>query len=206
MTRDFCPICNGGSFVDFGGRPKAQCVDCKSLERHRMLALYLLSRPTGGETTLCMVKQGKGAPPFFKALADYLTVSVLDAGDLENDLDRADGGYDIVYHSHILNGAFSEGEDYLDVVGRLDALVKPGGAQVFSPGPMSGLARMQTAIFDARDDMEYYADVLAQDAATPYRFSPVAAFGSGVHSQCNLRTDPRQAMNGNDLIVMSKAR
>ena len=36
-----CPICDGNSFDSFRGRSHAQCDSCKSLERHRLIWLFV---------------------------------------------------------------------------------------------------------------------------------------------------------------------
>jgi hypothetical protein len=59
-----CPICGGGELVEFAGRPRARCVDCDALERHRALALQMreLLREGDGRQAL---EAGPASPRVF---------------------------------------------------------------------------------------------------------------------------------------------
>jgi len=43
QSEDLCPICGGKEFEEFRGRPRSNCVKCKSKERHRLMAMVLRS-------------------------------------------------------------------------------------------------------------------------------------------------------------------
>ena len=129
-----CPVCESGfdRFLDFHGRPGAQCPKCRTLERHRLLALFL-ARETdlfdGRPRRLLHV-----APEWYMAkhLARIPGVDYL-SGDLASphamvkldvtDLEFADGSFDVVMCSHVLEHV----DDSDRAMRELFRVMKPGG-------------------------------------------------------------------------------
>lgn len=109
-----CTCCNRSfpAFLDFGvvPRPNAQCPGCGSLERHRLLWLYLRSR-TNIFTDPLRVLHVAPEPVFQKALQGLANLRYVSA-DLHSphamvamDMTRApiaDGSFDAVLCSHVL--------------------------------------------------------------------------------------------------------
>lgn len=113
-----CPICDQGAdrFLPFGAgavtRADALCAGCGSLERHRLVWLYLLNETDlfSGTRRRRMLhvapepvleRRLRGEP-----LLDYLSAD-LDAGVAQEQMDitdirHPDGSFDVIYCSHVL--------------------------------------------------------------------------------------------------------
>lgn len=109
-----CPICRTSAqrFLPFGlaRRPNAQCPGCGSVERHRMLWLYLLrhTRLLGGRHRVLHIAPEPCLEPILRALPglDYRSLDRFSPfADLRADLADlpfAGGGFDLVLCSHVL--------------------------------------------------------------------------------------------------------
>jgi SAM-dependent methyltransferase len=111
----FCPVCERAwrRFKPFGDPPRAdaQCPHCGSLERHRLLSLFLRQRTDlfdGRPRKMLHVAPEPCLEPVFEAAlgSGYFTADLLDPRarlrmDVEA-IDLPDGTFDIVYCSHVL--------------------------------------------------------------------------------------------------------
>jgi SAM-dependent methyltransferase len=111
---DKCPICGTAAeaFLPFGldSRPGAQCPSCGSVERHRIMWLYLEGRTdflTRRQRVLHLAPEPCMEPRFRRQhRAGYVTLDRFNAFvDVEADLKAlpfADGRFDVVLASHVL--------------------------------------------------------------------------------------------------------
>lgn len=108
-----CTICDyQGNFEPFGGyyiRPDAKCRNCGSLERHRLLRLFLDAEPDlFSESAACLhIAPELCVRRFLEPKAKrYETADLFDEDVDHNwnieDIDCADNGYDVVVCSHVL--------------------------------------------------------------------------------------------------------
>ncbi|WP_205214872.1 class I SAM-dependent methyltransferase [Altererythrobacter sp. ZODW24] len=111
----YCPMCDKHSarFLDFGVPPRSEvmCPHCSSLERHRLLWLFLKERTdiftrTGGKM-LHVAPEECLRDHFAKQFAgDYLTadflVSNVDVKMDIQDIQFPDETFDVIYCSHVL--------------------------------------------------------------------------------------------------------
>jgi SAM-dependent methyltransferase len=133
--RFVCPICEtaADAFLPFGlaQRPDAQCPSCGSIERHRMLWLYLrdftdhLERP-------CRVLHTAPEPALAARLRrihgrGYVAVDRFDpAADVAADLKAlpfSDGAFDLVLSSHVLEHVAHD----RPAIAELARVLTPGG-------------------------------------------------------------------------------
>jgi SAM-dependent methyltransferase len=109
----YCPCCQheASVFGSFGvkPRPRAKCPSCGSLERHRLLWLFLASRPEllqGGPRLLHIAPEPVMAK-LFQAVEDvhYISADLSSASDVRLDvtaLPFADGSLDAIVCNHVL--------------------------------------------------------------------------------------------------------
>lgn len=139
-----CPICAGGTFVSYNGRAGAQCIDCKSLERTRLLWLVLEHAGVikSGAKVLHIAPEAALMPALAERLGEgYQPVDIdpaLYPGakpavkklDLCADLaDIAEGTFDVIIHNHVLEHVACGVED---VLSELTRVLAPGGSQFLS--------------------------------------------------------------------------
>lgn len=114
-TGRYCPVCNRSSdrFASFGrpARKDAQCVQCDSLERHRLVWLFFLNRTDlfrGARCSMLHVAPESCLEPRLRQRLgpDYLTADLLDpAAEIRMDVTRIgfpDRHFDVIYCSHVL--------------------------------------------------------------------------------------------------------
>lgn len=110
-----CNICGNEVFLDMGPRQKVRCQKCGSLERTRLLWLYLQDLRIGRDTKILHIAPERG---IYKALADrvskenYITADIDPQGypfahncvkiDLCDLNDEPSFKYDLIIHSHVL--------------------------------------------------------------------------------------------------------
>ena len=110
----FCPCCQRESreFAPFGvtRRPRARCPKCGSLERHRLLWLFLTSRPhlLEGTQRLLHIAPEPVMAGLFKSVPGihYISADLMAATDIRLDITAlpfADGSLDAVVCSHVLD-------------------------------------------------------------------------------------------------------
>lgn len=130
-----CPICGlrAGQFLRFGlaGRRNAQCPHCGSVERHRMLWLYLKGHTDllrGRHTVLhtapeaCFESRLRALPNLrYRSVDRYNPAADINA-DL-TDLPFADGAFDVLLSSHVLEHI----RDDRAAMAELARAVRPGG-------------------------------------------------------------------------------
>jgi len=114
LTKVQCNLCGSLSFRDFGGRPRAQCTACGSLERTRFLWLYLRRIVEPGHKVLHFAPE-KG---LYQQLKKRLRVGEYTVADIDPsryswadevtkmDMTKLDDlksrAFDFVIHSHVL--------------------------------------------------------------------------------------------------------
>ena len=113
-----CPLCGTRArrFLPFGGgnvvRPNARCAHCDSLERHRLIWLYLrnetdLFSPTGRKRMLHVAPEPVLRERLIgEPLIDYLSADLEPgAADVQMDITAIDfpaDSFDVIYCSHVL--------------------------------------------------------------------------------------------------------
>jgi len=112
--KSFCPICGKASyFAPFGtpSREKAQCVFCKSLERHRLLWLFLKERTSLFDKTnkkmLHVAAEACFADRFKEMLGEnYLTADLSNPSAMVKmditDIRYPDESFDVIMCNHVL--------------------------------------------------------------------------------------------------------
>lgn len=135
-----CPICdkNFRTFLPYGlnNRENAQCVNCESLERHRLVWLYLAKETNlfNGRYKVLHVGPEKSLWDKFKDLQDidYTAIDKFaegyeyDKGVLNKDitnLDLPDNTYDVIIANHVLEHII----DDATAMKELYRVLKPGG-------------------------------------------------------------------------------
>lgn len=154
-TERICPLCESPRFKDFRGRQGVRCADCASLPRTRatwlVLRDYLRLRPGARVAHFApeapLAKKlhalcGDGYEPYDFDPARYQSVIPfcrIRRCDLCADLPGFTlGGYDAVIHNHVIEHLPC---NYTVVLQRLQALLKPGGAQIFSVPVLAGYSK-----------------------------------------------------------------
>ena len=110
-----CPICehSSGGFLPFGvlARPNAECPWCGSLERHRLLWMFLQHRTDlfDGRTRsmLHVAPEAVLEAHFRERIGEgYLTADLFDPRAMVRmditDIERPDDSFDVIYCSHVL--------------------------------------------------------------------------------------------------------
>jgi SAM-dependent methyltransferase len=109
----YCPCCQRESseFKSFGvkPRPRAKCPSCGSLERHRLLWLFLASRPAllHGTRRLLHIAPEPIMAGLFKSVSgiQYISADLMAETDVTLDITKlpfADGTLDAVVCNHVL--------------------------------------------------------------------------------------------------------
>jgi SAM-dependent methyltransferase len=127
-----CPLCGFiGYFKAFGSPPRwdAQCPSCRSLERHRQLALLLDNTPsilTSGATLLHFAPEVCITTLLKKSDIQYTSADLARADvDVKlniEDIDISDEQYDIIVCSHVLEHVNDK-----DALSELRRIIKPDG-------------------------------------------------------------------------------
>jgi SAM-dependent methyltransferase len=129
-----CPVCGGSfdTFLPFHGREGAQCPRCRTMERHRLLALFLARETdlfSGSPKRLLHVAPEWFMQKYLKEVPgiDYLSGDIasphamvrLDVTDLEFE----DDSFDVVMCSHVLEHV----DDSDQAMRELFRVMRPGG-------------------------------------------------------------------------------
>ena len=109
----FCPVCGKSSqrFRQYGTVPNAQCAHCGSLERHRLLWIYLTTKTNLFEGTVKRMLHVAPEPCFEPRLKhrlgdSYLTADISDPRAMLKmdimDIKYPHGFFDVIYCCHVL--------------------------------------------------------------------------------------------------------
>ncbi len=142
--RFYCPVC-GGRFrrmLIFGvkPRPDAQCPSCFSLERHRLMWLYLQNRTDFFTRRLRLLHVAPEAvfARIFKTMPnlDYVSADLFSSDAMVKmdimDIHEPDNSYDVILCSHVLEHV----ADDRKAMKELFRVLKPGGWAILQV-PMS---------------------------------------------------------------------
>lgn len=144
MMNSECPICESKTFKDFNGRINAQCSNCKSLERSRLMWMILLKthslspkiRILHIAPEICMlekfaIKYGDRYHPCDIDTTKYNNkFSNVFHIDLCRDASIMPTGiFDLIIHNHVLEHLPC---DITPVITDLNRILAPGGMHLFS--------------------------------------------------------------------------
>jgi SAM-dependent methyltransferase len=130
-----CPICghSAAHFLPFGlaGRPRAQCPTCGSIERHRLIWLYLRERSDffRGRHRILHTAPEPCLESRFRAIHGrrYVSVDAFNpSADVQADITRLpfpDAHFDVILSSHVLEHVADDGA----AMGELARVLKPSG-------------------------------------------------------------------------------
>ena len=129
-----CPICgwSGKEFLPFGviTRKNAQCPNCKSLERHRLYFLYLLTKiDTNKNIKVCHFAPEKSIGQLFQMFKniEYISCDIRPGAAMQvQDITKTtfeDNTFDIIFCSHVLEHI----EDDKKAMRELFRILKPNG-------------------------------------------------------------------------------
>jgi len=153
-----CPICGvaAAKFLDYNGRKRSRCPQCRSLERHRAvfkvfgeLKLFARFKP---RTALLLVSMD---PPYYEKLKRYFAVTVLTKEKDQKDTVYGDickppfkaGRFAIVVQVHTMEHV----EDDCKATREIYQLMQPGGIYI-SNVPCGG---SKTVEFGAADPAQH---------------------------------------------------
>lgn len=158
-----CPICGSTEFRDFRGRSNAQCAECRSLERGRLVWMVLQrdGAPRAGMRVLHVAPEPALMERFSSICgAEYCpcdveprlyrnkAVSVASFDMCRDPFRLPKEFFDLIVHNHVLEHVRC---DVSAVVQALNSLLKPGGCHVF------------TVPFRGRTTREDLSDALSDD-------------------------------------------
>ena len=126
-----CPICGHlGGFSAYGDPPRydAECPECHSLERHRLLCLALRERRLDADLKILHFAAEKAVARLLPQ-SDYVSADLQPGrGDVVLNIeaiDRPDASYDLVVASHVL-----EHVDDRRALSELRRILRPGGTLI----------------------------------------------------------------------------
>ncbi|SHI86897.1 class I SAM-dependent methyltransferase [Wenxinia saemankumensis] len=140
-----CPICGyQGHFTAFGHPPRfdARCASCQSLERHRLLALFV--QRTGffepHHAVLHFAPEVQTAPTIRRTVARYETADLSERRNVTHRVDieatgLPDASYDRIICSHVL-----EHVDDARALAEIFRMLKPGGRALLATPVCEGWA------------------------------------------------------------------
>jgi SAM-dependent methyltransferase len=129
----FCPVCETPirTFIPFRGRSQARCPICESLERHRLIWLYLRARTDLFDGRAKSLLHVAPEPELSARLATvrhlrYVTADLAPHAMVQLDVTRvpfADESFDVIYASHVLEHV----EDDTGAMREFRRVLRPGG-------------------------------------------------------------------------------
>jgi SAM-dependent methyltransferase len=125
-----CNICGyQGLFKPFGWplRPEASCPQCGSLERHRLVKVWLDEHQelVAGRRILHFASERALAGLFRRAASEYVTADLAPGADLQLNIEKIalpDAAFDVVVCSHVL-----EHVDDRAAIPEIHRVLRPGG-------------------------------------------------------------------------------
>lgn len=166
-TSRFCPCCESqvDAFRPYGAvpRPGARCPVCGALERHRLLALYLRSRPALMQGIRRLLHIAPEAPVARllggDSAVDYISVDIQPEGvklaaDITN-LAFADGSFDAIYCSHVLEHV----DDDRRAMSELLRVLRPGAWLVLQVPIKGEVTREDPAITEPEERLRLFGQV-----------------------------------------------
>lgn len=200
MTGPVCNLCGCREFDDINGRVGMRCVDCRSLERTRLLFLYLQRLSLPSTARVLHIAPERGIYRYFQARqqpgayipADFncqnyryiescRPIDLCDLSAWPSDM------FDLILHSHVLEHCAAP---LGQIIGNLHRMLRPTGRHMFiipiGPGrydeafePLSKAERI--ARFEQHDHMRRFGeDDLAQSLGRylrlPAEFDATADF------------------------------
>ena len=161
--KHYCPCCGWylRKFLPFGvvTRPNARCPRCWSLERHRLLWLYLKDRTNLFTEPLRLLHFAPEAvfESAFKSLhnLDYITADLDSSRAMVKaditDIPYEDYSFDVILCSHVLEHV----NDDRRAMSELFRILRPGGWAIFMV-PISGEVTFEDPSITAPEDRERY--------------------------------------------------
>lgn len=168
---NYCPICDEESeFVVYNSRPAAVCTHCSSLERHRLVWLYLVEELhlfTGPALTILEVApNGIIAQPMEAAKnITYHSIDLEYEAKEQMDVQRMTypaGMFDGVYASHVLEHV----EHDILAIREIFRVLKPGGWAILQVPLNNGLTiehvngahtpELRQRVYGQRDHLRFY--------------------------------------------------
>lgn len=144
MTEFQCPICHSEIFQDFNGRKNAQCSECKSLERTRLMWMILkrANMLTSNLRILHIAPEKCLSEKFYTMYGDKYHPCDIEPEKYKNKAGRVflidlcrdaaimpTGVFDLILHNHVLEHLPC---DITVVIKNLNRLLAPGGLHLFS--------------------------------------------------------------------------
>lgn len=223
-----CNICLGREFEDFNGRASARCSSCKSLERGRLLVMYLfeqVSLPADAsvlhvapeECIYDKLRQRSEIgryqiadiePERYK-FGDCAEIDLCELDDWESDQ------FDLILHSHVLEHTFC---NIAYSLFHLHRMLKPNGRHIFvvpftrscfeeSFEDLSGSERTRrfgqwdhTRRFGADDIDRHLGKILR----IPSEFDAERLFGSDALERANIPPHMWQGFHGSTILDVAK--
>lgn len=144
-----CNLCGGRTFIDMNKRKNVKCKDCGSVERTRILGLFLKQKQLVKPGSKVMhIAPEKGVSDFLLSITkDTCDFYDLDPSlypyapgikkmDLCKDLEMIPSGYyDIIIHNHVLEHLPC---NYTYVLYHFDRILAPNGSMIFSVPILGG--------------------------------------------------------------------
>lgn len=128
-----CPVCGHSGLFNPTGWPirlEAACPGCGSLERHRLLALWIAANPVelDGKEILHFAAESFSTRTIGGKAARYVTADIAPGRDLVLDIERLelpDSCFDVVINSHVL-----EHVDDGKALREIHRVLRPGGLAI----------------------------------------------------------------------------
>lgn len=153
-STEYCNICNGVIFGDFGARLKIRCMQCNSLERHRLIRWSL--EQLGYVNSIQIAKRALHLAP--EEMTHRYLAQSFGSGYICSDLVPSkyshahclklalpegfdvfpDSYFDLILHNHVLEHIPG---DYRDHLAQFVRILRPGGHMVFTLPGISKSAR-----------------------------------------------------------------
>lgn len=229
MSAEQCNICGNREFADVKSRVRARCTKCGSLERTRLLWMYLEEVAFDNDTKLLHLAPERGLHDRLKSLikpGNYICADMdpkryerfakdiitIDLTDLD---DQPSNAYDIILHSHVMehvpcNIAYS--------LFHLHRMLKPGGRQLcvipFLPGKYDECfqelpEKESVRRFGQNDHVRRFgADDLHRHLGAivnlPAEFNAVERFGEARLRQANIPETAWHGFTTNTVLQLNK--